>query len=135
MQDWTAYDKDDVAAGLQDFLICVEMFVAALAHAYAFPPRDYMDPTHPKSSFLKSVKIMFDVRDVVDDVQYAVDDTVSSTLPHAAVCCFFLKLSFDEIRRERHYLLGASCGCAAFSSDHAFNRNSAQGHPSGWSCT
>lgn len=67
---------DDVAAGLQDFLICVEMFLAALAHAYAFPPRDYMDPTHPKTSFLKSVKIMFDVRDVVDDVQIVVDDTV-----------------------------------------------------------
>ena len=52
------------------------MFLAALAHAYAFPPRDYLDPTHPKLGFLKSVKIMFDVRDVVDDVQYAVDDTV-----------------------------------------------------------
>jgi hypothetical protein len=23
----------------QDFLICIEMFLAALAHAYAFPPR------------------------------------------------------------------------------------------------
>ena len=43
-QDWTTYDVDDVAAGLQEFLISVEMFFAALAHAYAFPPRDYMDP-------------------------------------------------------------------------------------------
>ena len=32
-QDWTTYDVDDVAAGLQEFLICVEMFFAALAHA------------------------------------------------------------------------------------------------------
>lgn len=79
-QEWTTYDMDNVAAGLQDFLICVEMFVAALAHAYAFPPRDYMDPTHPKTSFLESIRIMFDVRDVVDDVQYAVDDTVSHPL-------------------------------------------------------
>ena len=76
MQDWTTYDADDVAAGLQDFLICVEMFIAALAHAYAFPPRDYMDPTYPKSGFVRSIRVMFDVRDVVDDVQYAVDDTV-----------------------------------------------------------
>ena len=77
MQDWIPQDKNDIAAGLQDFLICIEMFIAALAHAYAFPPKDYMDPTHPKTSFMKSVKIMFDVRDVVDDVQYAVDDSVS----------------------------------------------------------
>lgn len=35
-----------------------------------------MDPTHPKTSLMKSIKIMFDVRDVVDDVQYAVDDGV-----------------------------------------------------------
>ena len=34
-QDWTTYDVDDVAAGLQEFLICVEMFFAALAHAQA----------------------------------------------------------------------------------------------------
>ena len=37
-QDWTTYDVDDVAAGLQEFLICVEMFFAALAHAQARPP-------------------------------------------------------------------------------------------------
>lgn len=58
------------------------MFIAALAHAYAFPPRDYMDPTHPKTSFMKSIRIMFDVRDVVDDVQYAVDDSVGTPTPH-----------------------------------------------------
>ena len=37
-QDWTTYDVDDVAAGLQEFLICVEMFFAALAHAQARCP-------------------------------------------------------------------------------------------------
>lgn len=31
--DWAAYTAGDVAAGLQEFLICVEMFFAALAHA------------------------------------------------------------------------------------------------------
>jgi len=78
LQDFATYNTDDIAAGLQDFLICVEMFLAALAHAYCFPPRDYADPTHPRTGFLKSIKIMFDVRDVVDDVQYAVDDTVDT---------------------------------------------------------
>ena len=37
--DWSTYDTDDVAAGLQNFLICIEMFMAAVAHAHAFPPR------------------------------------------------------------------------------------------------
>jgi hypothetical protein len=42
---YTTYDTAaDLSGGLQDFLICIEMFVAALAHAWAFPPRDYMDP-------------------------------------------------------------------------------------------
>lgn len=35
----TLDDQHNVAAGIQDFLICIEMFFAALAHAYAFPPR------------------------------------------------------------------------------------------------
>lgn len=79
LQEWKTYSKNDVAAGLQSFLICIEMFFAALAHAYAFPPRDYMDPTvQPPPSFMHSLRIMFDVRDVVDDVHGVVDDTVSS---------------------------------------------------------
>ena len=57
----------NVASGIQDFLICIEMFFAALAHAYAFPPRDYMDPNHPRKSFFSNVKHMFDLRDVMDD--------------------------------------------------------------------
>ena len=57
----------------------MEMFFAALAHAFSFPPRDYMDPagTVPKG-FKRNIRIMFDVTDVVDDVQGVVDDTVST---------------------------------------------------------
>jgi hypothetical protein len=68
---------DDVAAGLQEFLICVEMFFAALAHAHAFPPRDYLDPAAgAPQGFMRNLRVMFDVTDVVDDVQGVVDDTV-----------------------------------------------------------
>ena len=56
----------------KDFLICIEMFLAALAHAYAFPPRDYMDPNIPTKGFLTNVRFMFDLRDVVIDVQVGV---------------------------------------------------------------
>lgn len=45
-ETWTTYDVKNAAAGLQDFVICIEMLVAALAHAYSFPPRDYL-PVRP----------------------------------------------------------------------------------------
>jgi Organic solute transporter Ostalpha len=38
----------------QEFLICIEMFVAALAHAYAFPPSDYTDPLHPPQGMVST---------------------------------------------------------------------------------
>lgn len=31
--------------------------------------QDYVDPTSYRPGFLKNVKVMFDMRDVVDDVQ------------------------------------------------------------------
>ena len=54
------------------------MFIAALAHAYAFPPGDYMDPAHPPLGFSQNMRKMFDVRDVMDDVQEVVDETTES---------------------------------------------------------
>jgi len=39
-QDWTA---EDVAKGLQDYLICIEMFAAAIVHIFVFPITEY-DP-------------------------------------------------------------------------------------------
>jgi len=77
--EYSTYDADDVASGLQNFLICIEMFLAALAHAYAFPPRDYMDPAHPPAGFVNNIRVMFDVRDVVTDVQGVVSDTLAET--------------------------------------------------------
>ena len=31
---WTTYNEQNVALGIQDFLICVEMFIASIAHHY-----------------------------------------------------------------------------------------------------
>jgi hypothetical protein len=36
--EWTA---EDVAKGLQDYLICIEMFLAAIVHTFVFPHSDY----------------------------------------------------------------------------------------------
>jgi len=38
------YSEDDVAKGLQDFLICIEMAFAAIAHQYFFSYRDFYRP-------------------------------------------------------------------------------------------
>eukprot|EP00546_Thalassionema_frauenfeldii_P009637 CAMPEP_0178910656 /NCGR_PEP_ID=MMETSP0786-20121207/9218_1 /TAXON_ID=186022 /ORGANISM="Thalassionema frauenfeldii, Strain CCMP 1798" /LENGTH=664 /DNA_ID=CAMNT_0020582931 /DNA_START=125 /DNA_END=2115 /DNA_ORIENTATION=+ len=37
--DWT---PEDIAKGLQDYLICIEMFVASLVHVFVFPHTDYL---------------------------------------------------------------------------------------------
>ncbi|KAK9806277.1 hypothetical protein WJX72_008269 [[Myrmecia] bisecta] len=84
-QTYATYDVDEVAGGLQEFLICIEMFFAALAHAYAFPPRDYRDPAAPPAhGFAHNVKHMFQVQDVVDDVQDVVDETYQNTQENIA---------------------------------------------------
>jgi hypothetical protein len=36
------WDKEDVANGLQDYLICVEMFCFAIAHSFTFTHKEYM---------------------------------------------------------------------------------------------
>ena len=56
----------EITGGLQDFLICIEMFAAAVGFAWSFPPRDYMTGEPP--GFWRSVSVLFDVTDVVDDV-------------------------------------------------------------------
>mmetsp|Transcript_476 Transcript_476/g.764 ORF Transcript_476/g.764 Transcript_476/m.764 type:complete len:684 (-) Transcript_476:96-2147(-) len=40
-EEWTA---EDVAKGLQDYLICVEMFIGAVVHTFVFPHTDYLKP-------------------------------------------------------------------------------------------
>jgi hypothetical protein len=81
-KEWSTYDTDDVAAGLQNFLICIEMFAAALGHAHAFPPRDYMDPSRPPAGLMNNVKVMFDVGDVYRDVSGLVQGTIVETRDH-----------------------------------------------------
>jgi len=38
------WSSEDVAKGLQDWLICIEMFCAAIVHTFVFPHTDYMEP-------------------------------------------------------------------------------------------
>lgn len=40
-KEWTS---EAVAKGMQDWLICIEMFVAAIVHTFVFPHTDYLEP-------------------------------------------------------------------------------------------
>lgn len=65
---WRTYNATaDLAGGLQDFIICIEMFFAAIGFAWSFPPRDYMSLEAP--GFWTSLHTLLDFTDVVDDVQ------------------------------------------------------------------
>jgi hypothetical protein len=48
--DWSA---ENIAAGLQDFIICIEMFLIAVAHTYVFPYQPFQREN--KSPFLRSI--------------------------------------------------------------------------------
>ena len=70
-ETWTDYDAADVATGMQEFAICIEMFFAAVAHAYAFPPSEYATGAQQVVSqrkFIDNVRDMFDLRDVYHDL-------------------------------------------------------------------
>ncbi|MES1911045.1 MAG: hypothetical protein MHM6MM_009665 [Cercozoa sp. M6MM] len=64
-------EGDKIAKQLQDFIICIEMFLAALAHRYAFPVKDFYDPGHANTfaePFFRSIFRAANMRDVLQDV-------------------------------------------------------------------
>ncbi|AYV84281.1 MAG: hypothetical protein Hyperionvirus21_15 [Hyperionvirus sp.] len=43
IQETETYTTEQSSEGLQDFIICIEMFLATFAHMYAFPPKEFYD--------------------------------------------------------------------------------------------
>ena len=77
---WNTYDARDVANGLQDFLVCIEMLVAAVAHAFVFSPRDYYTDTPPPNrGLLGNIREMLDWGDVWEDATRNVADYAQET--------------------------------------------------------
>ena len=52
----------------QDFCICIEMFLAAIAHYFSFSHIPYVDPDSTDVNCCTSFMSMCDVSDVRDDV-------------------------------------------------------------------
>jgi len=70
---WVGYSRNDagveeLGSGLQDFLICIEMFLAAIAHIYAFTHEDFKLANKPNLTGWQKVKAVFDVEDVRQDM-------------------------------------------------------------------
>ena len=80
----TYQDTADFTGGLQDFIICIEMFFAAVGFAWSFPPRDYMTGEPP--GIWQSVNTVFDFRDVMDDVGGATSSIRLARLPVRVSC-------------------------------------------------
>ncbi|XP_005097346.1 transmembrane protein 184C [Aplysia californica] len=66
---WVFYkDEKEVSTGLQDFLICIEMFLAAVAHYFSFSHKPFVNLAAEQQDCLRSFLSMWDVRDVTEDV-------------------------------------------------------------------
>ena len=80
----TYSEKADFTGGLQDFVICLEMFFAAVGFAWSFPPRDYMTGEPP--GIWQSCYTLFDFTDVMDDVGGAHPLCLCSVVACLGVC-------------------------------------------------
>lgn len=63
-----SYNVHEVASGLQDFLICIEMFLAAIAHHYYFSYKDFATGEGTKRGLVDAFIESSMPTDVVGDV-------------------------------------------------------------------
>ncbi|XP_064481700.1 transmembrane protein 184C-like [Ornithodoros turicata] len=115
---------NDVNRGVQDFLICIEMFVAAVAHYFAFSHVPYVDPNARQVPCCFSFMAMWDISDVTQDVSdhiRHVGATVKSTVQR--------KPAYPG---EQRHLLGSFADDSAHSSEDQYrylsDRPSRQGY-------
>ncbi|XP_018023003.1 transmembrane protein 184C [Hyalella azteca] len=66
------FDNDDlqrISNVLQNFLICIEMFIAAVAHHFAFSYKPYIDSDFEGSHCCTAFLLIWDVSDVRSDIR------------------------------------------------------------------
>jgi hypothetical protein len=91
--DFQGYTPDNLAAAIQDALICCEMPIFAVAHWYAFSWHDYADVTisAARMPVKFAVRDAFGIRDLIEDTketfggkqyEYRTFDSGDDVLPH-----------------------------------------------------
>ena len=55
---------------LQDFLICFEMVIAAIAYSFAFSYKDFIDYSKLENPIFKNLGRVLDVKDLFDDAEH-----------------------------------------------------------------
>ncbi|KAJ5084004.1 hypothetical protein NUU61_008583 [Penicillium alfredii] len=99
------YTPDNLAAAIQDSLICFEMPIFAIAHWYAFSWHDYADPTISAARLpvKYAMRDAFGARDLVEDTRitlrgenygYRIFDSGDNIIPHAE--------SHSRVKRVMH---------------------------------
>lgn len=96
-EGWNDYTTENVAAGIQDFAICIEMFLFSIGHHYVFSYREFLleGERAVKLGFKDSVKAMLDVSDVKNHIKGHVKSNVLSKFKQGATSNY--KLLDEEI--------------------------------------
>ncbi|XP_076427595.1 transmembrane protein 184C-like isoform X3 [Peromyscus maniculatus bairdii] len=80
---WEWQSAEAVAMGLQDFIICLEMFLVAIAHYHFFSYKPYIREAEEGSCF-DSFMAMWDVSDITDDIS---DQIIHMAAVHSDESC------------------------------------------------
>ncbi|XP_054418727.1 transmembrane protein 184C [Pteronotus mesoamericanus] len=100
---WEWQTVEAVATGLQDFIICIEMFLAAIAHHYTFSYKPYVQEAEEGSCF-DSFLAMWDVSDIRDDISEQVRHVGRTVMGHSRKKFF----PEDQDQNEHTSLLSSS---------------------------
>ncbi|XP_063699065.1 transmembrane protein 184C [Culicoides brevitarsis] len=107
------FDKTDphlLSTKLQNFLICIEMFLAAVAHHYSFPHKPFHinAPNYDNTTnrgFLNALKTMLDISDVRDDIGEHIGVVGSSFARRLQGRSNYYHVPRGRVGGEREYLI------------------------------
>ncbi|XP_078533024.1 transmembrane protein 184C [Lissotriton helveticus] len=92
---WEWKNVEGVATGLQDFIICIEMFLAAIAHHYSFTYKPYIQEAEEGSCF-DSFLAMWDISDLRADISEQVRNVGRTVLGQPRKMFFHEDLDQNE---------------------------------------